>query len=191
MDTVREHKEQITSEYVIPFFIILTSFLCSCYIFNTCRKIRVIKPEEHFRELLEGEPTNNIELEYRNEELVELPSVDEVKISIEKLRNHKSPGSDDIPAELFKHGGEQLTKVMREIVCRIWSEDQILEELSLGFICPLYKKGYQLECNKYRGITLLNTAYKILSNILHKRLKPYTEMFLGESGRIQAWTFNH
>uniref|UniRef100_A0A6P7FT13 Agrin-like n=1 Tax=Diabrotica virgifera virgifera TaxID=50390 RepID=A0A6P7FT13_DIAVI len=65
----------------------------------------------HFQELLEGEPTNNIELEYRNEELVEPPSVEEVKISIEKLRNHKSPGSDGIPAELFKHGGEQITKL--------------------------------------------------------------------------------
>ncbi|CAG9839544.1 unnamed protein product [Diabrotica balteata] len=135
---------------------------------------------EHFRELLEGEPTNNIELEYRNEELVEPPSIDEVKISIEKLRNHRSPGSDGIPAELFKHGGEQLTKVMREIVCRIWSEEQMPEEWSLGLICPLHKKGNQLECNNYRGITLLNTAYKILSNILHERLKPYTEMFLGE-----------
>ena len=40
--------------------------------------------------------------------LVPLPSAFEVDLAIEKLKRHKSPGIDQIPAELIKTGVEQL-----------------------------------------------------------------------------------
>jgi sorting nexin-29 len=36
-----------------------------------------------------------------------------------------------------------------------------------------------LECANYRGITLLNTACKVLSNIIYARLFPCTEVEIG------------
>jgi hypothetical protein len=39
------------------------------------------------------------------EPLVPEPSVFEVELTIEKLKSHKSPGVDQIPAELIKSGG--------------------------------------------------------------------------------------
>ena len=39
------------------------------------------------------------------EPLVPGPSASEVKLAIDKLKSHKSPGIDQIPAELFKVGG--------------------------------------------------------------------------------------
>jgi len=42
------------------------------------------------------------------EPLVPEPSAFEVKLAIEKLKSHKSPGTDQIPAEL-RQGVEQFT----------------------------------------------------------------------------------
>ena len=42
------------------------------------------------------------------EPLVPEPSVAEVELAIEKLKSHKSPGIDQIPAELIKAGGRTI-----------------------------------------------------------------------------------
>ena len=46
-------------------------------------------------------------------------------------------------------------------------------------IVPICKKGDKTDCSNYRGITLLSTTYKILSNILLSRLTPYADGIIG------------
>ena len=38
----------------------------------------------------------------------------------------------------------------------------------------------KMDCSNYRGITLLNTAYKIFACVLYQRLLPYAEENIGE-----------
>ena len=47
-------------------------------------------------------------------------------------------------------------------------------------VVPTYKKGDKTDCSNYRGISLLPTTYKILSNILLSRLTPYAEEIIGD-----------
>jgi hypothetical protein len=47
-------------------------------------------------------------------------------------------------------------------------------------IVHIYEKGDKTVCSKYRGISLLLTTYKILSNILLSRLTTYKEDITGD-----------
>jgi len=47
-------------------------------------------------------------------------------------------------------------------------------------IILLHKKGDKIECNNYRGMSLLNSVYKVFSKFLFNRLIPYVEECLGE-----------
>ena len=38
------------------------------------------------------------------------PTVEEVEMAVQKLKNYKAPGTDNIPVELFKYGGNELVK---------------------------------------------------------------------------------
>jgi hypothetical protein len=49
-----------------------------------------------------------------------------------------------------------------------------------SIIIPIHKKSDKTDCNNYRGISLLSTAYKILSNILLVRLTPYVNEIIGD-----------
>jgi len=50
---------------------------------------------------------------------------------------------------------------------------------NLSIICPIHKTGDIMECSNYRGVSLLNTAYKILSNILFTRISPFSQNIIG------------
>jgi hypothetical protein len=49
-----------------------------------------------------------------------------------------------------------------------------------SIVVPIHKKGDKTDCCNYRGISLLSTSYKILSNILLFRLIPYADEIIGD-----------
>jgi hypothetical protein len=100
------------------------------------------------------------------EPLVPEPSLVEVEIAIGKLKSYKSPGTDQILAELIKVGSETLYSEIRRLICCIWNKKELPQQWKESIIVPIYKKGNETDCNNYQGISLLSTAYKILSNIL-------------------------
>jgi hypothetical protein len=53
------------------------------------------------------------------EPLVPEPSLVDVEIAIGKLKSYKSPGTDNILAELIKAGGETLYSEIHRLICCI------------------------------------------------------------------------
>jgi len=109
------------------------------------------------------------------EPLVPEPSASEFELAINKLKSHKSPGIDQIPDELFKSGGRTICLEIHKLITSIWKKEKLPEEWKESIIVPIHKKGDKRDCNNYRSISLLQTTYKILSNILLSRLIPYAK----------------
>jgi hypothetical protein len=107
------------------------------------------------------------------EPLVPGPSGLEVEIAYAKLKKYKSPGSDEIPAELIQAGCEILLSAIHKPINSVGNKQQLPDQWKESIIVPIHKKGYKTDCNNYCRISLLSTSYKILSNILLSRLGPY------------------
>jgi len=114
------------------------------------------------------------------------PTDEEINTMINGLKNDKSPGKDGLAAELFKYGGEELINEISKLIREIWNTEEIPKEWQLAIICPIYKKGDVSSYQNYRGISLLNTMYKVLlSGIILNRITPYTRHYW----RIPVWFY--
>lgn len=125
-------------------------------------------------------PVNTEDCRVDHDPHKEPPDFEEVRRAIMRLKNHKSPGIDNIAGELWKYGGGAMQSRLYELIRRIWEEEQQPMEWNVGIICPIHKKGCRKKCGNYRGIALLPTAYKVLSYIILARLEPYAEQILGD-----------
>jgi hypothetical protein len=99
------------------------------------------------------------------EPLVNEPSSFKIEIPTEKLRRYKSPGTDEILAELIQAGGNIFCSRIHKLIKSIWNEE-VPKQWKESIIVPIYKKREKTKCSNYRGIPLLPTTYKILSHIL-------------------------
>jgi hypothetical protein len=62
------------------------------------------------------------------EPLVPDPTSFAAEIAIAKLKMYKSPGSDEIPAELVQAGGEILRSNIHTLINSIWNEEKLPEQ---------------------------------------------------------------
>jgi hypothetical protein len=108
------------------------------------------------------------------------PSLVKVEIAIGELKSYKSPGTDQILPKLTKTGGETLYSEIHRLICSIWNKEELPQQWKESVIVPVYEKGDKTDCNNYRGISLLSTAYKILSNIVLARLTSYVNEIIGD-----------
>jgi sorting nexin-29 len=108
------------------------------------------------------------------------PSHDEREKVICNLKTNKAPGEDDTIVELIKNASRELKKRFHALICKIWRDEKMPDGWKVGSIVSLFKKGNKMKCENYRGIMLLNVAYKVLSGIILEWLKEYSEEILGE-----------
>ena len=92
---------------------------------------------------------------------------------------HKSPDIDQIPPKFIKAAGSTIRCEILKLIISIWNKEKFAEEWKKLIRVPMDKKGDNTDFSNYRGISLLQTTFKILSNILLSRLIPYAEEIIG------------
>jgi len=65
---------------------------------------------------------------HTEEPLVPEPSASEVELAIDKLKSHKSPGIDQIPADLIKTGGRTIYLEIHKLIISVWKKEKLPEE---------------------------------------------------------------
>ena len=122
--------------------------------------------KNYFSQLLNVHKGNDVgEIQIQTAEpLIAKPTLLEVEIAIEKLKKYKSPGINQILPELIQDGRNSL------LFIAIWKKVLLPEPWMESIIIPIHKNGEKTNCNNYRGISLLLTSHKILSNIILGRL---------------------
>ena len=136
----------------------------------------------YFSQLFNGHEVKDVRQAeiHTAEPLVPEPSAAEVELAIDMLKSHKSPGIDQIPAEVIKVCGGKICLEIHKLITSIWKKEKLPEEWKESITIPIHKKGDKTDCNNYRGISLLPNTYTILSNILLSRLIPYAEEIIGD-----------
>ena len=81
---------------------------------------------------------------------------------------------------MIKAGGKTIRCEIHKLIISIWNKEELSEEWKESIIVPIYKKGDKTDCSNYKGISLLSTTYKLLSNILLSRLIPYAKEIIGD-----------
>jgi hypothetical protein len=75
--------------------------------------------------------------------LVPEPSLVEVEIAIGKLKSYKSPGTDNIPAELIKAGGETCSEI-HKLICSVRNTEELPQQWKEFIIVPIKRRAMRL-----------------------------------------------
>lgn len=100
---------------------------------------------------------------------------EEIKGALGKLRDKKAVGNNNILAEVWKYGGEELEEWIWDICNKVWRGEGCIKEWNKGLVVPILKNGKGRKVGEFRGITLMPSMYKIYTTILAERLRDDVE----------------
>ena len=102
---------------------------------------------------------------------VESVSKEEVMENMQRMKNGKAVGLDDIPVEVWKYLEESALKFLTKLYNRTMESERMPEEWRDSVLIPIFKnKGDVQSCSNYRGIKLISHTMKLWERIIEKRL---------------------
>ena len=136
--------------------------------------------KDHFKNLLGKPPTiKESEITPLFDEELNIQkgafTMEELSKALRNIKNGKSCGLDNIPAEVWKL--ENFNDVLLQICNSVYDGNPI-EKWRQGCLLPFPKKGDLGQTTNYRGITLTSIAAKIYNSMLLNRLRPYIDPVL-------------
>jgi hypothetical protein len=112
-----------------------------------------------------------------DEDKVNLITTEELMEVIKNIKSRKSPGSNSINNERFKYAPKSFLFKFLDFLNMCWIYGHIPEESRIAAVVLTYKKGNR---KNYRGISLLNTGYKIYAKLITQCLMTIAEVILLE-----------
>ena len=97
----------------------------------------------------------------------------EVLSIINKLKNKKSRGADNISNQLLKTIKQELCKPLTIIINQMIETRVYPEKFKISKITPIYKKNERTNIANYRPISLLPTLSKLFERVIHTQLYTY------------------
>jgi hypothetical protein len=73
-------------------------------------------------------------------EEIPLPTLEEVKFAVLKLKNNRASGPDGLQTELLKVDEMSFIHRLWKLIEKIWKEEIFPSQWEEGLICPIYKK---------------------------------------------------
>ena len=70
----------------------------------------------------------------------------EIARAIASLKDGKALGGDGIPAEVWKHGGDNLFSRLHQLITNAWEVDSVPQAWKDASIVTIYKKGNRTDC---------------------------------------------
>ena len=136
---------------------------------NDKQQIKIIT--EHFKKVFHR--CDQMEIEHiKPKEMKTQFTKEEVAKAIRSLKNNKSPGIDDIKAELIKYSPGIIHEKISDIFNEIAKTGETPEEMIEGILVPLPKPGKKLgPPANLRPVILLSTLRKILAICMIRRLE--------------------
>ena len=110
------------------------------------------------------------------------PTDSEIKRALARL-NNTAPGESGLAAPLWKALAEteESFAPFRSLVLQVWDTEDLPEDWETNLLGVLPKKGDLSQPGNYRGIMMLEVAYKVLAILVNERLGPIKESLDHES----------
>ncbi|XP_076243355.1 uncharacterized protein LOC143184778 [Calliopsis andreniformis] len=105
------------------------------------------------------------------EAFIEKISAEEMVKVVKKLKDRKAVGKDGIENEVWKYRGRGVKTELRKFCNEVWRGEYWPEGWSMEEVVPILKKEDGKRVEDFRGVTLMDTAYKVYAEVLEGRLK--------------------
>ena len=119
----------------------------------------------------------------------------EVSNIIFSLKQNKSDGPNSIPIKIMKLLNKDISDQLAILFNQSFPSGIFPSILKTNKVIPIFKKGSNLECSKYRPISLLSNIDKILERLMYNRLYNFLEkkeiIFSLQFGFRQKYSTTH
>ena len=106
------------------------------------------------------------------------PTEEVIAPAIKAMATTTAVGPDSLHAELLKLGLQQDRTIPLEfhrLPTLIWCEERVPQQGKDAVIAVAHKKGDKMECENYRGMSLVLHAGKVIFKVVARRLSAYCE----------------